>query len=104
MTTIAGRESLNRIKARLAELIGLPEGDLEIQWQQQVSDQIAVHVVIVAGNLRFVVEWQASGNTAAVTKAIHSLRHAVIALGTLAPTNLAGSRCNNMQSTLFASA
>lgn len=77
MTTIAGRESLNRIKKRLAELIGLPEDDLEIQWQQKVSGPNAADVVIVAGNLRFVVEWQASGNTAAVTKAIHSLRHAV---------------------------
>ncbi|MCC9602092.1 hypothetical protein LOC67_16140 [Stieleria sp. JC731] len=77
MKTLAEREALNRIKARLAELVGQPVGDVEIRWQQRVSDQKAVNAIIVAGNLRFVVEWQASGNTAAVTKAIHSLRQAV---------------------------
>lgn len=77
MESFTERESLNRTKARLAELIGLTEGDLEIQWQPKLAGQHPPDAVILAGNFRFVVEWQASGNTAAVTKAIHSLRHAV---------------------------
>lgn len=76
METLADHESLNRTKTRLAELIGMSDEDLEIQWQPKLAGQHS-NAVIVAGNSRFVVEWQASGNTAAVTKAIHSLRHAV---------------------------
>lgn len=70
-------ESLNRTKARLAELMGLPVGDLQILREPKLTENSRADAVIIAGKLRFVVEWQASGNTAAVTKAIHSLSHSV---------------------------
>jgi len=72
-----GPKSVEQTKERLAELLGMAVDDLHFESASMLTDGLTVDAIIVAGHLKFLIEWQASGTTASVSKAIHSLRRAV---------------------------